>query len=117
MSVITMAIVAAMNKVIAPVYSNDQPRSSVNERIDTPNQVNARGDHGRGMIIEGTDWSRRFHCIRQPNVQRELSRLAKAPDPRKSQAPATTNSQCGTGLSGEPLGKSSNNSSKLSVPK
>src|SRR6185312_10823425 len=45
------------------------------ERINARDEEHARGDHC-GRVDQRADRCRTFHCVRQPDVERELSGLA-----------------------------------------
>ena len=77
MSVMTMAMVAATNSVIAAGVGDDQQHLRREQREAAADEVDAGRDHRRG-VDEGADRRRAFHRVGQPHVQRELRRLADA---------------------------------------
>ena len=77
MSVITRPIVADMNVVIRPDGRHGDQRAvdRLEERHRARHQVDAGHDHRRG-VDEGADGRRALHGVGQPDVERELRRLA-----------------------------------------
>ena len=76
MSLTVQPIVAAKSAVKAPTTAMTTPSTSGDEqREGPPEQEHAGRDHGR-RVDHGRHRRRAFHRVRQPDVQRELRRLA-----------------------------------------
>ena len=77
MSFCTRPIVPAISAVAAPIAGDDrQRRRRVREQHGVAaDHVDARRDHRRGVDQRG-DRRRAFHRVRQPDVERDLRRLA-----------------------------------------
>ena len=86
-SVTTMPIVAATNSV---THADDRPDVGrgdrlLEERVHAGDQVDARGDHRRGVDQRG-DRRRALHRVRQPRVERDLRGLRERADQQQDQA-------------------------------
>ena len=77
MSLLTRPIVAAKIGVKPPMHGDDRQRLRHRSKsgIDAADQVDAGGDHRRG-VDQRRDRRRAFHRVGQPDVQRELAALA-----------------------------------------
>jgi hypothetical protein len=69
-------MIAPMSRVIAPTHDDERARlGQVVDRVAAGDQVDAGGDHRRG-VDEGGDRGRALHRVGQPRLQRELAGLA-----------------------------------------
>jgi hypothetical protein len=66
---------AASNAVKPPIQRNDCQCIGREDEEHAAEHVNTGGHHRRG-VDERADGRRAFHRVRQPDVQRELRRLA-----------------------------------------
>ncbi len=81
MSFCTRPMVPAIRAVGRADHRHDRQRvgREAEEHGVAPDQVDARGDHRRG-VDEGRHRRRAFHGVRQPDVERNLRRLARRAD-------------------------------------
>ena len=86
-SVTTRPIVAAISSVAQPTIA---PTSAavgrlLEERVHARDQVDARGDHRRG-VDQGGDRRRALHRVREPGVERDLRGLRERADEQQDAA-------------------------------
>ena len=99
-SVTTRPIVAAISSVSAADDRADvgRRRRLLEQRVHARDQVDAGGDHRRG-VDQGGDRRRALHGVREPGVERDLGGLGERADQQQHAARHEVGRRCGVNAS------------------